>query len=325
MSHFGVHMYPYNQEASLGNFNMPINNKPITLYKGANTPLTFTIHNADGKYMVIAENEHLVFCLYDKVLNKIIYETKLHKQVPTWVSEAGQARPTINNKNKVYYGCMIPLGVIEDCSTGSKYRWSIKKITLDNSLVENSLYMYTGLHYEASAEVIISSNAAPFFTKSIEISEEADASWLPENNNNYMLPIEYGVTYRHGVHKSSAIKADAQVGLVDGLSTIAIYTENFVGRIQLQGCLSNNVPMDIEDYKWFIIKLDGKEYFENLFDPETLNPIPTNGIQAFNFKGNLMWIRIVVLTPPEVVFTTPIVAKDVYNIFKTVPKILIRR
>lgn len=325
MSHFGVHMYPYNQEAALGNFNMPISNKPLTLYKGANTPLSFTIHNADGKYMVIGDNEHLLFSIFDRRLNKIIYETKLDKQLPTWVSESGQARPTFNNKTKVYYGCVVPQGVLQDLSTGTKYRWCIKKIKLDNSLIENSEYMYTGLNYEASADLVISSDASPFFVKSIEISEDIDGSWLPENNSNMLLPIEIGTHYRHGVFRSSPIAADAQVGLVDGLSTIALYLNNFVGRFQLQGYLGNDAPVDIEDYKWFIIKLDGKEFIESPFNPDDGSPIPLNGINAYNFKGNLMWIRVVALIPPEVVNTTPIIVRDVYEVTKTIPKILIRR
>ncbi len=56
MSHRGVYMYPYNQEVSLGNFNMPFNNEKFTIYRGANNNLSFTIHNADVKYTLIKDN-----------------------------------------------------------------------------------------------------------------------------------------------------------------------------------------------------------------------------------------------------------------------------
>lgn len=325
MSHFGVHMYPYNNEVSLGNFNMPINNKSITLYRGSNTPLSFTIHNADGKYMVIADDEFLIFSIFDARSNTILFEQTMTKELPTWVSESGQARPTFNNKVKVYYGCVVPMGAIQDFSAGSKYRWSIKKVKLDNALVENSQYLYTGLDFQASADLIISNAAAPAFVSSVEISARKNGSWLNEKNTDMVLPIENNIQYEHAVMRTAAVRADAQVGLVDGLSTIAIYRDNFVGRYQLQGYLGNDSPDDAEDYKWFIIKLNGCEYIENGIDIETGTPIPLNGIDSYNFKGNFMWLRVVALIPPETVYTSPSVSKKVYNVLKTIPKILIRR
>ena len=92
----------------------------------------------------------------------------------------------------------------------------------------------------------------------------------------------------------------------------------------MQGCLANETPKDAEDYKWFIIKLDGKDYIENDFDPNGI-PIPLDGIRAYNFHGQLMWVRVVCCIPPIVKNYPPnVIVKD-YDPLQTIPKILTRR
>lgn len=323
MAHHGVYMYPYNQQVALGNFNMPFNNKKLTIYKGSNNTLSFTVHNADGKYTKLKDNEYLVFSIFDARNNSILYETTMAKVQPSWLSESGQARPSLGNNVKVYYGCVVPAGSIQDTSSGSKYRWSIKKIAQDGQLVEDSQYLYTGLNYEASDELIISNAAAPTFFASTEISAEKNGSWLSIKHQERQ-PISHGFFGKFEVMHTSSIPAEMQYGLVDGLSTIAVYTKGFIGRFQLQGCLVNNSPTDSEDYKWFPIKLDGKEYIENERN-ELGIPIPMDGIQAFNFRGNYMWLRVVCCIPPVVREYSPDNVKDLYDPLLTIPKILIRR
>lgn len=323
MAHFGVYMYPYNNEVSLGNFNMPFNNEKLTIYKGANNPLSFTVHNADGKYTLLNDNQYLVFSIFDARNDTRIFEVLLEKMLPSWTSEAGQARPTINNKQKVYYGCVVPAGILQDLSIGSKYRWSITKVTMNGDLIEPTEYLYTGLNFEASSELVLSNLAAPTFTPSQEISEQRNGSWISIKNKE-QKPISNGLFGDYDVMHSSALRAAAQYGLVDGLSTAAFYFHNFIGRVQLQGCLSNETPKDAEDYKWFIIKLDGKEYIDNPTDPNGI-PIPMNGIRAFNFHGQLMWVRVVCAIPPIIKNYSPNVINRDYNPLSTIPKILIRR
>ncbi|EOR9073873.1 hypothetical protein FOI42_RS02035 [Escherichia coli] len=325
MSHHGVYMYPYNQEVSLGNFNMPFNNDKLTIYRGANNNVTFTVHNADGKYTQLKTNEYLTFMIFDARNNTILFDTVLEKILPSWLNDSGQAKPTLGNSKKVYYGCIIPAGIIQDTSPGSKYRWSITKVTMDGSLIEPTQYLYTGLNYEASSELIISDKAAPVFVPSIEVSADQNPSWK-SIKSAFREPISDGFKGEFDVMCTSPLRAQMQYGLVDGLSTIAIYCNGFIGRIQLQGCLSNDVPSDSDNYKWFIIKLDGKEYIENGIDENGV-PVPLEGIQAFNFKGNYMWLRVVVSIRP---ISKPIpydyaAIRKIYNPLLTVPKILIRR
>lgn len=325
MSHSGVYMYPYNQEVSLGNFNMPFHNEKIVIYRGANNNLSFTIHNADGKYTKIKDNEYLTFMIFDARNNSILFNTVLDKQIPSWLSESGQARQSLGNKEKVYYGCIVPAGVIQDTSPGLKYRWSIVKTTIDGSLLEPTQYLYTGLDYEAYGELQISDKAAPVFVPSTEVSKDKNSSWK-SIKDSYREVISDSLKGEYDVMCTSPLAAQMQYGLVDGLSTIALYTDNFIGRIQLQGSLENNVPSDAENYKWFIIKLDSSEYIQNSID-ENGFIIPMNGIQTFNFKGNYMWLRVVVCIPP-IEYTVPYdynTVRKEYDPLKTLPKILIRR
>lgn len=323
MAHYGVYTYPTNNQVALGNFNMPFNQEKVTIYRGANNSVSFSVHNADGKYTLLKEDEFLIFTIFDARNNTKIFEVVLEKILPSWVSESGQARPTLSNKQKVYYGCVVPAGVIQDLSPGSKYRWSIHKVQLNGDLVESNEFLYTGLNFEASSDLIISDQAAPIFVASQEISDTKNSSWLPVAHKERQ-PIANGVKGDFDVMRSSSIPAGAQYGLVDGLSTIAFYFKNFVGRIQLQGCLANNSPIDSEEYKWFIIKLDGKEYIESGWDEHGI-PRSIDGIQAFNFKGNYMWLRVVCCIPPKIVHYPPAEIVKEYKPLLTVPKILIRR
>jgi hypothetical protein len=323
MAHYGVYTYPTNNEVALGNFNMPFNQEKVVIYRGANNSLSFSVHNADGKYTLLRDDEYLTFSIFDARNNTKIFDVLLEKIIPSWVSEAGQARPTLSNKQKVYYGCIVPAGVIQDLSPGSKYRWSMHKVKLNGDLIEPTEFLYTGLGFEASADLIISDQAAPIFVGSTEISSEHNSSWLPVVHKSEQ-PIGNGVRGDFDILRTSAIRAGCQYGLVEGLSTIAFYFQNFIGRIQLQGCLANNAPLDSEEYKWFIIKLDGKDYIESGWD-EHGHPRSIDGIQAFNFKGNYMWVRAVCCIPPVVRNYPPNEIVKEYKPLLTVPKILIRR
>lgn len=323
MAHYGVYTYPTNNEVALGNFNMPFNQEKVVIYRGANNSLSFSVHNADGKYTLLRDDEYLTFSIFDARNNTKIFDVLLEKILPSWVSEAGQARPTLSNKQKVYYGCIVPAGVIQDLSPGSKYRWSIHKVRLNGDLVEPTEFLYTGLGFEASADLVISDQAAPVFVGSTEISANENSSWLPVVHKSEQ-PIANGVMGDFDVMRTSAIRAGCQYGLVEGLSTIAFYFQNFIGRIQLQACLANNSPIDSEEYKWFIVKLDGKEYIESGWDEHGF-PKSIDGIQAFNFKGNYMWLRIVCCIPPIVRNYPPNEIIKEYKPLLTVPKILFRR
>lgn len=93
------------------------------------------------------------------------------------------------------------------------------------------------------------------------------------------------------------IRADAWYGLTDGLHTVAIYLQNFIGRIFIEATLSNEPQED----EWFPIFLNGDlPYLEfNVDDTEieqfTIGLSPRtrgkSGVVSYTFQGNFLYLR----------------------------------
>jgi hypothetical protein len=93
------------------------------------------------------------------------------------------------------------------------------------------------------------------------------------------------------------VRADAYFGLTDGLHTVAIYFQNFVGRVYIDASLSNNPTED----EWFPINLNGElPYLQYSREDGAKLEAPTglsdehmgkNGVEAFTFQGNFLWLR----------------------------------
>lgn len=85
-------------------------------------------------------------------------------------------------------------------------------------------------------------------------------------------------------------QANAWYGFTDGLHTVAIHTDNLMGRVYIEGSLANQ-PTEAD---WFPLWLTHTPYVEYPRIP--MNPTGTNlrgdtGVLAFSFRANLMWIR----------------------------------
>lgn len=322
---YGLYSCPDNVTVSENPFNVPNRQTTgITLHKGVDNPLSFIVMNADGKYMRLADNETLVVNLYDATRERLIYQHTLEPVAPTTDSEAGLARPTFSNNKKVYYAGSIPAGVIQDLVTGRNYRYSVVKMVLNPPRTPMVTPLYTDLTRRVDGFVEISDSVVPAFTPSYEISLKEDASFVGQRWN-MAKTISVGVPdlENYTMFSSSAVPAGAQYGELDGTSTIAIYLKDFKGRIQLQGNLSNDAPVDSEDYKWFDIDLDAKPFLEYAMTPDS--PLG-NGIKAFNIRGNYMWVRVRLLMP-KIKTTDDITFRESikYNIFEHVTKILYRK
>jgi hypothetical protein len=88
----------------------------------------------------------------------------------------------------------------------------------------------------------------------------------------------------------TAHQANAWYGFTDGLHTLAIHTDNLVGRVYIEGSLADQ-PSDAD---WFPLELTPTSYVE--YPQVPMNPTGTNlrgdtGVLAFSFRANLMWIR----------------------------------
>ena len=67
----------------------------------------------------------------------------------------------------------------------------------------------------------------------------------------------------------------------DGLHTVGLYLNGYIGRIFIQGAL----PLEPTSDDWFNIKMDGDSVSYQQYDTAT------DGLQVNNFTGNFVWIR----------------------------------
>lgn len=86
------------------------------------------------------------------------------------------------------------------------------------------------------------------------------------------------------------VRADGYYSSPDGLHTITIHLENFVGRFYLEGTLET----DPSENDWFYIQLSGgAPYVQYPRDPR--NPTGEDngdtGVDAYTFVGNFVYLR----------------------------------
>jgi hypothetical protein len=86
-----------------------------------------------------------------------------------------------------------------------------------------------------------------------------------------------------------AVRGDAYFGYKDGLHTVAIYLENFTGRVYIEATLANEPG----DNDWFPINLTGNtDYIEYPLIPNMPTGLTGDtGVDAYSFQGNLMFLR----------------------------------
>lgn len=85
-------------------------------------------------------------------------------------------------------------------------------------------------------------------------------------------------------------QANSWYGFSDGLHTVAIHTNNLVGRVYIEASLADQ-PQDSD---WFPVALAGSDFIE--YPRVPMSPNGTNqrgdtGVLAFHFRANLLWIR----------------------------------
>jgi hypothetical protein len=87
---------------------------------------------------------------------------------------------------------------------------------------------------------------------------------------------------------SLPVQANGWYSFTDGLHTVSIQTQNFTGRVYLEGSLAT----DPQDTDWFTIPLGGLDYAEfpqRKGDPSGM--LGDTGTVAFSFRANIMWVR----------------------------------
>lgn len=86
------------------------------------------------------------------------------------------------------------------------------------------------------------------------------------------------------------VKAGSWYGIPTGQHTVAIYVQNFTGRVYIEGSISNN----ISNATWFPIDPGtGETYVEFPRIPNAATSIRggDNGVYGFTFTANVLWLR----------------------------------
>ncbi len=101
-----------------------------------------------------------------------------------------------------------------------------------------------------------------------------------------LLPSSTGALNVEG----SPVAADGFYGNTDGLHTIAIYVQNFTGRVYLEATLSSTPTSE----DWFNLPLSQVGYLQYPINPS--NPTGSNngdtGVKSFTFKINAIYLRM---------------------------------
>lgn len=91
---------------------------------------------------------------------------------------------------------------------------------------------------------------------------------------------------------TSTVRGDSYYGYTDGIHTVQVIYNQYVGRIRLQGTLS----LDPEDADWFDIvpeNTTGTRFNENGYVQFNADN-PASKSEAYTFKGNFTYVRVYV-------------------------------
>lgn len=119
-------------------------------------------------------------------------------------------------------------------------------------------------------------------------------------------------------YSGDAVKADGYYGKTDGVHTVSVTVNNFVGRIHIEASLATT-PTAAD---WFPIYLNSGNSFKQY--PVTATPSGAGGVgdtitEAWTFRANLLWIRARV----DRSYISPTPAQYVSSDHGTVEKILL--
>jgi hypothetical protein len=257
-----VYLYRYREyvhlvqaDRNVPNINLPMIIYDTKVYKGVTNTIDFVIRNNDRKpislvgYTLIAQIREVDNISRASTPPEILLEKNL---IP------------IDETAGKYKLILDPMD-IESWDTGY-YQFNIRTIGLDgvNELLYTDINKSTWSNFEL-IEGISSSLMPPLtidarqFTPS-PIGEEGE------------------------VFVTGALPGDAQSQKASGTHTIAVYADTWLGKVWVEGSLTNQPPLPSE---WFKIKIyPGQDYLQ-------IDPSEGNVVKLINFTMNLYWLRVV--------------------------------
>lgn len=218
--------------------NSKVYDRRLTLHRGVSNPLTFTFKNEDQKAQDIVGKEY-EFNLID---------TQSKKSVLTKTLTVLDDGSTVSTKGDA--SCTILEGDLLDLDA-KFYNFSVREVKSDGS--REVTYADTG--YAAAGTVELLDGGYPQFVPSTSVS----AFTLSDN-----------------VFTSSAVDGKPGINNNQALHTIAIYPNNFSGKVKVQGTM---VSSTITDNDYFTIT--------------TTNLTGASSVTTLNFTGVFQNVRFV--------------------------------
>ena len=218
--------------------NSKVYDRRLTLHRGVSNPLTFTFKNEDQKAQDIVGKEY--------EFNRI--DTQSKKSVLTKTLTVLDDGSTVSTKGDA--SCTILEGDLLDLDA-KFYNFSVREVKSDGS--REVTYADTG--YAAAGTVELLDGGYPQFVPSTSVS----AFTLSDN-----------------VFTSSAVDGKPGINNNQALHTIAIYPNNFSGKVKVQGTM---VSSTITDNDYFTIT--------------TTNLTSASSVTTLNFTGVFQNVRFV--------------------------------
>lgn len=252
-----VFLYSFKEYVQLLQFdaNPQLVNWPMTiydtkLYKGVTNTIDFVIRNNERRPINLVG-----LTLQATILNVLTGEVMLTKMVDITVAIQGKAR------------LILDPGDTEDLDPGY-YNYSIQSVDLNNV----AQLFYTDINQSGVGTFELFDGVLRTFSPATEILA-AQFTQTPIGNNDDIMFV------------TGSFPGDAQTQRANGMHTVAVYQEKFLGKFFIQASLSNNNPLPSE---WFFVPLQpGSDPMYTFDYTNNQGPGPT----LFNFVLNAYWVR----------------------------------
>jgi hypothetical protein len=256
-----VYLYRYREyvqlvqaDRSAPNINMPMIIYDTKVYKGVTNTIEFVIRNNDRKpislvgYSITAQIRRV-----DNTSNaKVSPEVLMEKALVPIDETAGKYKMILDPED------------VEDWSTGY-YRFNIRTVDV-NGRIE---LLYTDINKSTWSAFELIEGIASSMMPAIEISADR------------FTPTPIGER-PNIIWRSGALPGDSQAQRASGTHTFAVYTDDWLGKIWVEGSLSNEPPQERD---WFYVPLSfNSDHFEYTSDTGS-------NIKLINFTMNLYWVR----------------------------------
>lgn len=243
--------------------NMPLYNTEIRIQKRINNKITMLVCNNDRKPYQLKGKE-LRSYIIDRTSNELLFSKKLD----------------IIDEDKAQYELVLTKGEIQNWKAGF-----YKLVTTFEDANNWEELLFVGQQDGSVCDLYVENTAFNLFNPAEKMTSE-DWQWFETYDDDNILRSRY---------HSSSINANQQENSTNGLHTISISLDNYMGKFWIQTSMNNDVPAFEQD--WSNIKLSENEDYV-IYGDEIVNQIPNSytpisGIKTFNLIIQTNWFRFI--------------------------------